>query len=1462
MALVAVIAAVAVIAVCQFPQGNEPEPERERASRDRTPAEDISPQSGTAAPGTAVSVSLSPDEAGQLEHPSGAKIVIPLGATAEQVTVSIGEVAPPDSTIEVRKAFEFSVGDADLIQPVTIHIPFALEPGEDASRVRALRWDEEQGEWELVNGTVNLATRTVAVSTPELSIWTTVVNTWQDLTGQGDVGSVDHTCRTKPRTPATSNPYNKDTFLEIAVESSVTNHTVEQEIYVRFEVINSHLGLHTTAETDSATVPKGQDETFVLITNLDFPDADYTARCTVVAKDTSFWFDKDLAVQTIPMVVKGPATIAAPKGKQTGLLESCRPGSETIGVGARVRFEATVNQLDEHRDKKFRTDFHIYKSGEQIWHESKEWEPDVRPINILAQAINRDDGGIKIRPGNTNALNEPGKYVYKCFLRSNTFILDSPQAEFLKRVPVCTKSNVVASVCVAVTAYESVPNWHFQALRTGSFCVGDCSPPFVTHHEVAGDGSEVGKPITLAFRINDLVDDAEHGGITVSFPDLTLPNQIFGTSSYTSAQGSVTTSGLPTRNSRVTYYANGDQLWRYRGDNVEAEHLMVESYDAGWPSGADRTLELTFTPSADGEFEIRYRYWLCSNDGELCSRDPVEADVFDQQEWESHVITIAVNLPKQEPTPQTQTGATGVEQATAEPDRPALVALYESTNGSRWKNNVQGNQPWLVDDTNSSIKDWRGVATDGSRVTTLILEENCLRGTLPPEIGDLVHLRDLILHRNSRLGCGDLEGPIPPSLGGLTELMILDLSENNLNRVIPAALGDGLLQLDILNLSRNRLSGGIPTSLGKLTNLTELDLSNNRLKGEIPAELGNLTNLGVLRLSGGGNQFDGCIPSGLEDVPDNDLSALKLETCASEGGTGGFTVPSYSSGGTPSTGTTQQPSVTQSPPAGPAFARNPSQDFKALAASNTSPWGLWSDGETMWVSDEFGGRIYAYDLDTKERITEKEFDSTLAPGNNQLMGIWSNGETMWVSDLGSSRIYAYDLDTKQRESSKEFNSLPSNGTVRPLGIASDGTTLWTSGFGRGDLNAFSLASKTSASTKDIAPALDFYTYTMEGLWYERATGRVWVVAGRAKKVFTFDTVTGSRAPVEFDISEEGGSTNTIGPRGIWSDGETVWIADQENYRILAYNMPPGSAEGAPHVSTATPLESTIPQSDVVPYISSGINHTCVLNIHGGVTCWGEKTDGRTASPKGQDFISISSGGLHTCALSKDGSPVCWGTNDSGETTFPLNERFSAISGGGSHTCGLRENGTAVCWGGTSDPYGSFGGRGTEPEGEKFISLAGGRHHTCGLRANGSVMCWGDTAYGAATPPNINDISSLNEHSYWNTCALRPNGKAICWGYNNRGQSSPPEDLVFTSISSGAVHTCGLQTSGAVSCWGSNRRYDGSVLYGQSTPPDGTTFVAISAGYNHNCGIVIDGSVVCWGDDSHGQSSPPPGLKLW
>ena len=49
------------------------------------------------------------------------------------------------------------------------------------------------------------------------------------------------------------------------------------------------------------------------------------------------------------------------------------------------------------------------------------------------------------------------------------------------------------------------------------------------------------------------------------------------------------------------------------------------------------------------------------------------------------------------------------------------------------------------------------------------------------------------------------------------------------------------------------------------------------------------------------------------------------------------------------------------------------REFNTLsAAGNNSPNGLWSDGETMWVADNFDMKIYAYNLGTKVRDAAKD----------------------------------------------------------------------------------------------------------------------------------------------------------------------------------------------------------------------------------------------------------------------------------------------------------------------------------------------------------------------------------------------------------------------------------------------------------------------------------------------------------
>ena len=251
----------------------------------------------------------------------------------------------------------------------------------------------------------------------------------------------------------------------------------------------------------------------------------------------------------------------------------------------------------------------------------------------------------------------------------------------------------------------------------------------------------------------------------------------------------------------------------------------------------------------------------------------------------------------------TSGSAEGIATITvANPDRAALAALYNATDGPNWVDNTN----WLTD---APLKEWYGVNTDGfgrvkgldlrgrwdseareyvshglageippelrdlTNLGSLSLQGNELAGPLPPELGDLANLAWLDLGSNA------LTGPLPPELGDLANLKWgLELSGNALTGPIPPELGD-LANLTRLELFGNKLTGPIPPELGDLANLTRLDLFGNALTGPIPPELGDLANLTLLSLSG--NALTGPIPPELGDLAN--LTLLRLNDNPLEG---------------------------------------------------------------------------------------------------------------------------------------------------------------------------------------------------------------------------------------------------------------------------------------------------------------------------------------------------------------------------------------------------------------------------------------------------------------------------------------------------------------------------------------------------------------------------------------------------
>ena len=200
--------------------------------------------------------------------------------------------------------------------------------------------------------------------------------------------------------------------------------------------------------------------------------------------------------------------------------------------------------------------------------------------------------------------------------------------------------------------------------------------------------------------------------------------------------------------------------------------------------------------------------------------------------------------------------ASGTSEITvANPDRAALVALYNATDGPNWVNNDN----WLTDaplgsGTGRHERFWRVVRVDLSGTwddETRRELRHGLRGAIPPEMGKLTDLERL------ELGLNGLTGPIPVELGQLVRLERLILISNDLSGPIPAELGE-LASLTTLDLGYNGLTGPIPSEIGNLPDLRRLILMYNDLSGPIPPELGNLASLSALWLRD--NKLSGMVP--------------------------------------------------------------------------------------------------------------------------------------------------------------------------------------------------------------------------------------------------------------------------------------------------------------------------------------------------------------------------------------------------------------------------------------------------------------------------------------------------------------------------------------------------------------------------------------------------------------------------
>ena len=183
-----------------------------------------------------------------------------------------------------------------------------------------------------------------------------------------------------------------------------------------------------------------------------------------------------------------------------------------------------------------------------------------------------------------------------------------------------------------------------------------------------------------------------------------------------------------------------------------------------------------------------------------------------------------------------------------------------------------------------------------------------------------------------------------------------------------------------------------------------------------------------------------------------------------------------------------------------------------LDDTNRAPRGVWSDGSTAWVSDSGRNRLFAHNIESGERLPER--DIALADRNRDARGIWSRDETMWVLDGGKDSLFAYDLASG--ELLAEYELASANGD--PRGVWSDGVTVWVSDHGAKRLFAYRLPARPEAAADEDA----------EPQALERASDEEFKELSKA-------------------------SNNS--PRGLWSDGDVMYVADESDGKVYTYNMP-------------------------------------------------------------------------------------------------------------------------------------------------------------------------------------------------------------------------------------------------------------------------------------------------------------------
>ncbi len=1360
--------------------------------------------------GAPVSIELPPGKDAVVAHESGARIVVPEGATRERTTVSIAELEPPVSPLGVRRAFDFSVGGAELEDPVTIHIPFELEPGQDASSVHALHWDEETVGWEPVPGVVDEASGTIVVTTDRLSIfsWLWVKVEASCVTDRAVVG-VGET---------------------LTVVSAVTSSMiVPVDVYMTPSVnrVGDAVGGGSLGRTEVATVGLGKRAELAYEVVPTAPGG-YRVQCRifwVTNRASTRLVSKELESEDPTSAVVTVKGDGAPTAGAHLRIEEIVDEYPTIYTGQSYSILVDVGNAGDERSGRFDlvADFTSAADGQTTRLHHSLFEPDnprygreeeVDPGNVDKRRISVEvpDGLV---PGEYRVCvgiahtdgSEADPDAGACLDR---YVLSSSEGAMVVTVsPVDTLGGRRAwaalpekvSIEVLRKAIEFGEMKDDETLKTVykrvagelAFRKAVAPGPERRHTLQHGLKEKVDDPLEIGGYITDVCLDSgidcgkaldrfgltvQDSGILTKFP--TVPNE------------AVSFFGQSVSGTLLFYDVYYTMLVNQALDLDQALDTLdgLEKLPLGdlWKEAvAEARNEVAVTASPDKW--TAYAAGIVQNRGDILQFAGVQAvkglvHAAAKRQLLHHAgiagqkaLVPALGL---KPVGGTVTGAGGL--AAAGP--AAFVASV-----------------WFASEV------YRSVEAQEEQLGMAALAAFINAAFSDPEFIE----REFI---------------DPAERANVQEAMAYAkyMAYDNLHKAEDGWMNSLWAHLKLYAADRRQFLEEMEA--GRAEALEELMYLLSPESVEVDPETLALAagESGKLRARATARSGRAAGHPGFVWTSDAPGTATVSQDGVVTGVAPGEAVIAVRTGGAEASA---KVAVAVATHAGaslhdpPSVAGNDesggSSAFVSISAGPLHTCGVKSDSSvSCWGNNTFG----------QSTPPVGKFASVHA-GWHHTCGVKTDGSVVcW----GSGVEFAPPPDG-------EFSSL-SAVDLHTCGVRTDGSVAcW------GHLHDF----PTPPDGEFVSVSTGWLHVC--GLRTD-ASVACWGVGDEE-----LTPPDGEFASVSVGLNQDyphACGVRIDGSIACWGDTSPSWATPPDGEFISISAGPVHTCGVRTDGSVACwglgSLDHPPPDGEFVS-VDAGKEHTCGLRRGGEVVCWGIDDYGR-ATPPISKYTSVSVGGLdlgsgNVCAIRSDGSVACWGPITRHPSfTLPSGE-FVSVSTASSHACGVRTDGSVACWGdddegGTTPPEGTFVSVSSATSTIRSPTTFGRQGNTCGVRANGSVACWGYDGGGQSSPPDGEFVSvSAGGH---HTCGVRTNGSVACWGENDYGESTPPPGE-FASVNAGIHQTCGVRTDESVVCWGE--------VYGESWSPDGEfESVSVGAGLNspgHACGVRIDGSVACWAE---------------